>query len=571
MHVNTVWCRAIADALWGLGVTDAVVCPGARSAAMVSALAEGGRFRLFVQTDERSAAFFALGMARSLGRPVAICVTSGSAVANVVPALCEAYALGLPLLLLSCDRPRAARGLGLPQTTPQLEFCEPVVVSSLDLETPTVEAAAVADCKEAVARLAQHLDVGPDQGPVQINIPLEGKTSSVDGVHGWNGGAVDERPSPPKARSARHGRNERALAALRAWGLGARVNGLIVAGPDSHGVEVEQIGALVKATGYPLLCDAPGALRGAGFEGAIAEADFIVSRPEVLKTKPDIVVRLGSAPVSASLQRYLSDNAERVVRINARPVPGDFLAEHFVQVVAPSPDDFEALVRELPPGRADWKQCWETAARVCRSRLTRIMPDFPWSEISAVQAALAAPGFDVLHLANSLTLRLANLLLPTSGDGRRVYLNRGVSGIDGTIGAFLGELAGEQRPGLLLIGDLAAIHDISALEACLHAPFPGAMVIINNQGAGLFDTLPVRTVPDYERLIRNPAAIKFEHVARAFGLDYCRCEDVASLKAALASAASATQLRVIEARVPERAAPRLLLRLMTELVAAEPA
>ena len=543
--------------------------PRGQIAAMVSALAEGGRFRLFVQTDERSAAFFALGMARSLGRPVAVCVTSGSAVANLVPALCEAHAIGLPLIVLSCDRPHSMRGLGLPQTAPQLDFCAPVVAAAIDLDAPDLGQAAVAACRAAIRALEPHLAAGPDQGPVQINIPLEGKTSSVDGKHGWG----DPAPARSKIRTrpaARHSENVEALTTISAWGR-TPTNGLIVVGPDSHGVSIDEIRMLAAATGYPLICDAPGSVRGAGIERAVAEADFIVTRPSILRERAECVIRVGSSPVSASLQRYLADNGDRVVRINSRMVQGDFLASSFVLITAPSADNIRSLAGLLPPARPEWQALWEEEAQTCRSRLVDIMDEFAWSEITVVNAALQTSGFSFVHLANSLTLRLANLMLPISADQRSVYLNRGVSGIDGTIGTFLGELAAEQAPGLLLIGDLAAIHDIPALEACLHDRYRGAIVIINNLGAGLFDTLPVRTVPDYDRLIRNPASVNFEHIARAFGLSFTRCEDIATFTAAMRDAAVNKTLHLIEARVPEGAAPKQLLKLMARLMASKPA
>lgn len=570
IHVNTAWCRSIVDALADLGVADAVVCPGARSAAMVSALAEGNRFRLFVQTDERSAAFFALGMARSLNRPVAVCVTSGSAVANLVPALCEAHATGLPLIVISCDRPRAMRGLGLPQTTPQLDFCAPIVAAAVDLDAPNLDPEALSACRNAISTLAPHLAPGVDQGPVQINIPLEGKTSSVDGKHGWGEASPPARENRPSPLLTRHGKNRDALAIIAAWDR-KPLNGLIVVGPDSHGMSLLQIQKLADACGYPLICDAPGSARGAGIERAVAEADFIVTRPAMLRERADLVIRIGSAPVSASLQRYLAENGDRVVRINSRAISHDFLAETFVLVAAPDENELASLGGLLPPVRPEWQASWNAEARACRIRLTEVVEDFAWSELTAVDIALRASGFGFVHLANSLTLRLANLMLPISDDRRSIYLNRGVSGIDGTFGTFLGELAAEDAPGLLLIGDLAAIHDIPALESCLHTRFSGAIVIINNVGAGLFDTLPVRTVPDYDRLIRNPTTIDFKHIARAFGLPFTYCEDKAAFVAAMRQAGSGDTLQVIEARVPAGAAPKQLLKLMTSLMAPRPA
>jgi 2-succinyl-5-enolpyruvyl-6-hydroxy-3-cyclohexene-1-carboxylate synthase len=570
INENTAWCRAITARLSALGVQDAVVCPGARSAAMVSALGESGQYRLFVQTDERSAAFFALGLARSTGRPAAICVTSGSAVANLVPALSEAYALGLPLVVLSCDRPKRLRTMGLPQTTRQVDFCRPVVEAALDLEDPSPDDQALSAAIAAIEALAPHLRPGPQQGPVQINIPLSGKMSSVDGVHGWKAGSerTAEMPIAPVPAAPQSD----IAALLAALAAPSQPKGLIVVGPDSHGVGPEEIRLLAESTGYPVIADAPGSVRGLGIPHLVAEADFLVSRPEVAKAPPNLVIRIGSAPVSASLQHYVqaAQNQEqpaKVLRINSRPVEGDFLAPSFIPLISPAAEAVRTLAAGLPQGDAEWRRNWMALSQTCRQRLQAALPETGWSELVAVAEAIARPAFSFIHCANSLSLRLINLLLPASGDGRPVYLNRGVSGIDGTIGTFLGEAAGEGRRGLLLVGDLAAIHDIPAFEACLHQGFAGAVLVLNNSGAGLFDLLPVRTVPSYERLIRNPARIDFSGIAQAFGLGFSRCESIDELRQALDRAERDDRLHVIEAMVPAGGAPAIMARLLSRLAA----
>ena len=572
LNENTAWCRAITATLSALGVQDAVVCPGARSAAMVSALGESGHYRLFVQTDERSAAFFALGLARSTGRPAAICVTSGSAVANLVPALSEAYALGLPLVVLSCDRPKRLRTMGLPQTTRQVDFCRPVVEAALDLDDPSLDEQALAAALAEIEALAPHLRPGPQQGPVQINIPLSGKMSSVDGVHGWKAG-TDRVAEMPLAKSPDPTAPQPDIAALiAALDAPPQPKGLIVVGPDSHGIGLEEIRLLAEATQFPVIADAPGSVRGLGIPGLVAEADFLVSRPEMAKNHPDMVIRIGSAPVSASLQQYLQaaqaqERPAKVLRINSRPIEGDFLAPSFVALISPAADTLRQLAAALPKGDPAWRDHWAGLSQLCRQRLQQALPETSWSELVAVAEALSRPAFSFIHVANSLTLRLTNLLLPASGDRRPVYLNRGVSGIDGTIGTFLGEVAGEQKRGLLLIGDLAAIHDIPAFEACLHQDFKGAVLLLNNSGAGLFDLLPVRTVPSYDRLIRNPTRIDFGGIARAFGLGFSRCETMESLRQALDQAERGEQLHVIEAVVPAGGAPAIMARLLSRLAA----
>jgi 2-succinyl-5-enolpyruvyl-6-hydroxy-3-cyclohexene-1-carboxylate synthase len=565
-NINTEWCRAVAGELLQLGIRDVVICPGGRSAAMVAALRECKTLRFFVQTDERSAGFFALGLALSTKRAAAICVTSGSAVANLVPVLSEAYAVAAPLLVLSCDRPRHLRGAGFSQMTKQVEFCAPLVAATVDLDDPTAEPDDLRQLRSKVASLGRHLRPGPLQGPVQLNIPLSGRMTSVDGMHGWTSGPPTREAEiagsadvPSEEQAADLPREVDAIAT--ALGLRRGLKGLIVTGPDC-GLDPELVGKLARVTGFPLIADAVGSFRGAGIAATIAEADILVTRPPLAQLKPDLVIRLGSAPVFHTLQQYLENAGTRVLRIDRRPVERDFLAPSFQQLTRTDAPMIQAIAEVMSGGDEGWRETWVGAARRCRNGLNDMVAGMAWGEIQAVTEAVEHPEFKLVHVANSLPIRLLNLLMPTSSDRRVVFANRGVSGIDGTFGTFLGELAGSGRRGLLLIGDLAAIHDIPALEACLRGTYRGAIVILNNAGAGLFDLLPTRGLPEYERLIRNHRVnIDFGSVARAFALEYTLCHDRASFRSALTEAGQGDRLRVIEAVVPEKGAASDLPRL----------
>lgn len=566
VNINTPWCRFITSELVDLGIRHAVVCPGSRSAAMVSAMRECGQIALYVQTDERSAAFFALGLARSVGRPVAVCVTSGSAVANLVPALTEAYALSVPLVMLTCDRPRHLRGMGLPQTTKQAELCLPVVQHCLDLPDPnddvTIQAAARRDLNALIA----YLKPGPQFGPIQINIPLAGRLSSVDGFHGW----VQEFPLSDGAKArcdrvtGRHGEND-IDAIIHNLALSPELKGLIVGGPDDAPLSPDLVRLLGNITEYPLIADAPGSLRSQGIEGTIAEADFLLSRSDFMVKKPDLVIRLGSVPVSSSMQEYLKQASCKVIRIDAKRVDADYLATDCQQLIAPDRQQIVRLAEQLAPGNRQWRNTWVDASASARIKLKETVPRLPWSEIQAIHLAVNRAGFGFVHLANSLALRLANLLLPCNNSRQTVYANRGVSGIDGTVGSFLGEAAGHGTPGLLAIGDLAMLHDIPALEACLHQRYQGVILILNNDGAGLFDMLPVRTLPDYKELVRNPHGTNFEHIARAFGLGYARCRDLDALQSAMDAAFEHDGIYVVEATFRGGTASKELFRLLDKM------
>jgi 2-succinyl-5-enolpyruvyl-6-hydroxy-3-cyclohexene-1-carboxylate synthase len=545
LNPNTFWCRAIAQTLASLGVTDIVTSPGTRSAALVSAFEERSDCRMHVLTDERSAGFLALGLAKSLRRPTAVCVTSGSAVANLVPALCEAHANATPLVALTCDRPRSLRGAGQPQTTKQAEFCAPLVSKLIDLSDPDGSPEGLERLVAELLTIAPHLVDQGARGPVQINIPLLGRMTSVDGAHGWGVSPPPAQPIAPPFPTARAPSEIDTIA--EALGLKPGLKGLIVVGPDED-LPVAAIGRLAARTGYPLLLDAPGGLRGAQLPGAIAEADFLVTRREVFALKPDLLIRIGPAPVSAGLQQYVGACRAPVLRVDRRPVETDYLNDAFRVLPLHDHAALDAVGERLHHGQTAWREHWLDMARACRAALPQAIAAGGWSEIRVADIALGRPEFGFTHLANSLAIRLGNLLTGLDGHERPLHANRGVAGIDGTIATFLGEAVGEAKPGLLLIGDLAATHDLSSLEACLRADCRGAIVVMNNDGGGLFDLLPVRGTPAYRPYIRHSAGVDFRRIAQAFGLGFDRCGSVEQLDAALDRALRPrARLRLIEA------------------------
>lgn len=555
-HPNSDWCRTIADSLLRLGIHHAVVCAGARSAAMVAALRERSAVSLYFQTDERSAGFFALGLHKELRQPVAVCVTSGSAVANLVPALTEAHADRLPLMVISCDRPRRLRPAGLLQVTPQVDFCAPLVRACVDLDDPENSTMARLELSRQIEALMPYLHPGSLRGPVQINVPLLGVSSSVDGDHGWSG-QTDETvpPSYAEPQDPTPRADERDVQALAAeLKLRPGMRGLIFAGPNAT-LAPDLVANLARRTGFPLLLDAPGRLRSAGIEGAISEADQLVSWPELARGNVELVIHLGEAPVHHATQAFLAGQKCPTLRIGDHHVEGDAGGAHLAQLLRPTSLALQELGSQLQPGDEAWRRRWQEAAGSCRRRVDEVMRTFGWGEFRAIHAALGRPEFDFVHVANSTPIRQVNLLMP-GGTQREVHANRGVSGIDGTLGTFLGELSARGRRGLLVIGDLAMLHDIPALEAARRTGLDGVILVINNHGAGLFDHLQLATLPDYESVYRFPAKVQFPKVAEAFGIDHAHCIDAAGFNLALDRAREQGRLTLIEAEIPRRRSGR---------------
>ncbi len=538
---NDRWARLIAEELQRGGAGLAVLCPGSRNSPLVFALATVFGSGAVSHIDERSAGFLALGFIRATGRPAVVCVTSGSAVANLLPALVEAQADRLPLIVVTADRPWEAIGCGAPQALRQEGLLRPGVVREVFLGEPSDDDLALRALRREVSRLVQ------TPGPGHLNVPLREHPPTA-GTTGLSDLALLGRPDGAPFTLVRAVRQADAVAAPAWWTSGQR--GLIVVGV---GPILPGVTALAQRTGYPVLADAASGLRRPDTPHLVILADALVGGP--LGQEPiDLVILVGSQPTTRAAYEFVARQAQRLITVS-RGNPIDAYARADLAVEG---DDAVAQVTALVPGPGDiaWCARWCAEDADARQRLAAAVANLPWGEASAVAAAVNYPAPPFLFLASSMAIRHANLLL--SATPRPVLANRGVNGIDGTLGTFLGA-SRALGPGLLLIGDLAFLHDLPALAAggC------GAIVLLNNGGGAIFDYLPVAQVPDYQRWIRTRHTRTFAAAAELFGLVYHDIRDRIALDAALAQAVDG-RLHLIECHLQDLdavAEHRRLLRL----------
>ena len=653
--LNAVWVECIVEMLSAAGVRHAVLCPGGRASAMCLAVDAHPRIAVeMVCTDERSGAFVALGIAKASGSPVAIVTTSGSAVATVLPALTEADAADVPLVVLTCDRPRALRGTGFGQMADHLGATRAFVRAQADLGDPVDSAQAVeqamglvAAALAAMAGGVDDVDDGlsradahpparrPTRGPVHVNVPLAGVYDAVE-------------TQPVSCETVRALRALRALGALRETGdvagdgrglamrrhvgggaealafeaqashvvehlseqIVARVmtrvlakrgdrplpeglDGLIVVGPEP-GVPLEAIFALAASSGFPVLADAGSGLRAGpsalapqtaarGAAGALIVNAFDVfgGAARLAATRAELIVRFGLAPVMPVLHAYLEAQVDvPTIKIAPCRVAHDYLHQALDPrdvVVAPSASALLALGRALGeavrgrmplhacteattdpaahPGQPAapvafaWRDRWAGVASYgARERRARVAA-LKWGEVSAVHRVLAAPGFAFVHLGNSMSMRHADIGYDVRAARQDIYVNRGVSGIDGTLSTFIGEALARRDPGLLLLGDQALVHDLSALASAQRVRTPACVCVVDNGGGAIFDFLPIAQAPAYRRTIRNPYRLDLGALAQGFGLAHRRVGTRAELDAALADANAHAGVTLVEIAV----------------------
>jgi len=609
--LNGVWVQCVIDALLAHGVRDVVLCPGGRASAMCLAMECDTRVNVaLVSTDERSGGFAALGIAKARGVPVAVVTTSGSAVANLLPALVEADASGIALVVVSCDRPRRLRGTGFGQMADHLGATVAATRAQVDLDDP-------ADTPEAVARARSMLDAALWQmggsarpeangdghtparraapGPVHLNVPFAGVYDALEtlavsaatveaartplvGAGGTGGTNAPARPAQSAWRSADASRLAERIEALRmerrasgsiddAMPVGT-VNGLIVAGAEP-GVPREAILAFAALTGYPMLADVGSGLRAhpsasaadaasAGRALVLNPFDALSAPSLVAGTRCEVIVRFGLAPVLPTLHEFLKAHADvPVVKISTGADERDYLhpgldARDLLNGIdaAALRAVGEQMCAHAGPASGRWRARWAgAAARGMRARhacVARLV----WGEVGAAHQALNAAGFAFIHIGNSMSVRHADIGYDVRSSRQDVYVSRGVSGIDGTLSTFLGEALARRDPGLLLVGDQALLHDLPGLAAAQRIDTPACVCLLNNQGGAIFDYLPLSAEPEYARTLRNPYGLDYAALAQAFGLGYRQAASSAALDEALAAARERAGVTLVEVAVP---------------------
>ncbi len=336
---------------------------------------------------------------------------------------------------------------------------------------------------------------------------------------------------------------------------------------EDQPLPVAAVAELLDATGYPLIADIGSGLRHFNLPGTLTTADALAEEGALDLDGAEIVIRLGGTPVCPGLLRAVKRLRCPLIRI-ARHDPGaDFLRPHAIGLRPPAPEAVTALAAALGKCDAQWAQALRKAETVAAATRDIVLAAAPWGEMAAVGRICAAPGFAALHCANSLSVRHAGLLMPAGQGAARVFTARGVNGIDGTLGLVLGEaLAGAGRM-LALIGDQAFVHDLPALSNPLWRQVRGALCVMNNAGGGIFELTAARRIDRYEMTMRNAPAIEFGGIAHAFGLVHRPCRDGATLDAALAEAATADALSLIEIRTPAGTPTRDLPRLVGAMAA----
>ena len=541
---NTALASALVEELARAGVRHACVSPGSRSAPLALALWREPQVRVWSHVDERSAGFFALGIAQQTGVPAVVLTTSGTAGANVHPAVAEAAEARIPLIVITADRPPELRGRGAGQTIDQLKlygsavrwFCELGVAQANDVGLLHYRSTGVRAVAESLGR---------PPGPVHLNVPLTEPLApdpAPGDVTATNPLARDGRPGGRPLTSVPPPASEPSDELIGSFAelVSKCSRGVIVAGRQRDPALGETAGAFAATCGYPVLAEPTSQLRcGPHDRTLVVPAYDLVFRDLPAALEPELVIRVGDMVTSKPVRTWLSGNAgcrqvvvdpdgawnepSATADLMARADPGAFLS---------------AFAEELSvPVDQSWQEAWLAASRAAEQAVDSFLEELGDELFEPrVHRDLGAllPDDSTVYVASSMPVRDLETFLPTTERELRFLANRGANGIDGLVSSGLGAAAVSNGRTYVVTGDVGLYHDMNGLLAVSRLGIEATVVVMNNGGGGIFDFLPIAEHRDgYEELFGTPTGLDLAKVADLYGMPFTRLGSYRELPGAL--------------------------------------
>jgi 2-succinyl-5-enolpyruvyl-6-hydroxy-3-cyclohexene-1-carboxylate synthase len=544
----TAYIAAFVAELVHSGITDVVVSPGSRSTPMAMVLAEHPQLNLHIHIDERSAAFFALGIAKASNRPVAILCTSGTAAANYYPAIVEARYARVPLIVLTADRPHELREVGAPQAIDQIHLYGKHVKWFSEMALPEKSDEIIRYARTVCARAAAIATQAPS-GPVHLNFPFrEPLIPQLDeGLF-----QLSERPNGyVKVHNSDLTINEQEIKDI-ASRLNGKEKGVIVCGNMMDENFASAVTSLAAAFNFPVLADPLSQLRsGKHSNEYIIETYDTFLRNEDAKSflKPEVVLRFGAMPISKALTIFLKENddAQQYV-IDGGGGWRDPAALATDMIFCNETKFCEALLTYTgTKSSSAYFENWKKINELTKENMLLLRDSTELSESRLFyQLADMLPEGATLFVGNSMPIRDLDSFFLNNEKSIKVMANRGANGIDGTVSTALGA-ALYSKPLYLVLGDLTFFHDLNGLIAAKLYQIDIHIIVVNNNGGGIFSFLPqAENKGNFELLFGTPLDIDFEHAVRMFQGDFTRIKDWDNLEMVMKLSTSANGLNVYE-------------------------
>ena len=498
-----------ASELYAYGVREVVISPGSRSTPLAIAFEAHPNIKTWIHPDERSAAFFALGLIKGSERPVAILCTSGTAAANYTPAIAESQISRIPLIVLTSDRPHELRSVGAPQAINQVNMFANYINFQFDMPVADGSQEMLNTINYQMQIASQYL-YGPHRGPIHFNLPFR-------------------EPLTPDLEMTENLKSEHKILPHYQKNIDIQdiknvlkdKKGLIIVGDMQHQA-VDQILTYATIHDLPILADPLSQLRKFNHPNVITTYDLLYRSH--LNIDADFIIRVGKPVISKKLNQWLTrTNAFQILvqnndKIDVFPTP-----PHISYEISAN-DFFRSLVNEPTVNRKDWIERWQSIEAQSRKAITQHMSQATDESAFVSTLIQKLTKDDALFVSNSMPIRdVDNLLFDREVE---VYANRGANGIDGVISTALG-MAVHKRV-TLLIGDLAFYHDMNGLLMAKLNDIHINIVILNNDGGGIFSYLPQKTAAEqyFERLFGTPTGLNFEYTAMLYDFSFKRLNNI---------------------------------------------
>ncbi len=554
-NANTALASAFVEELARCGLRHAVLSPGSRSTPLAVALWRQPEIDVSVIVDERSAGFFALGAAQASRSPVAILCTSGTAAANLHPAICEADHSAIPLIALTADRPPELRGIGAGQTIDQLKLYGDSVRWFSEVGTHAADDGGLLHYRSTACRAVAKARGEPRPGPVHLNLAWREPLAPVS----------DEGAVTATDPLALEGRGERPLTAVTPYDaepsqflldevaghIGESRSGVIVAGRQLDPELREPLARLAAVAGMPTLAEPTSQLRCGPHDRShvVTTYDLLLRNEGFAKrVAPDLVLRFGEMPTSKPLRAWLaSSGADQIV---VDPVSGwNEPTRRAAALLRADPTELAAGWAARLGEEKEVPSVWLDAERAAQKAIEAELGAQEAPTEPGLQLALgdAHQDGDLVYTASSMPIRDQEAFLP-SDDADVLFLsNRGANGIDGLISSGIGAAHATGRPTTIITGDLGLLHDIGGLATLRDVSTPVRIVVIDNDGGGIFHFLPQESAlknDEFEALLGTPRGVSVAKAADLFGLPHRRIDSLADLSDSLAAGTGLIEIPV---------------------------
>ena len=522
---TATFCATLVDEWLHCGVRHAVVSPGSRSTPIALEIANRQEIEMHIFHDERSAAFAALGIAKASGVPAILVCSSGTAAVEFHPAVVEAHHSETPILICTADRPAELQGVGAPQTIDQQNLYGVAIRKFVNAE--------VANDSEShtwrhIARDLFATSLGDVQGPVHLNLrfrePLMGFATNLP-PRSANDAVITKKVALPSSRSLR--KLNKALESE---------NGLIIAGPENY--RVESIVRLAEALGWPIIADprsgtrVPNKLVVAGADAILRDEDFSK------RLRPDVVLRFGTLPASKVVNSWLLGSGANQVVITTTPSLTDPDRQCSLHIVSDIDELCAGLVsvhsKESIRNRSlSWLDKWIAAEDSAQKAINAALADEPGLTEPGVARAIYALVPEASHLVVSSSMPIRDVeWFGAPRNGLRVHANRGANGIDGVVSTAVGVALATRQPTTLLIGDIALLHDVNGLINLASRKIDLRIVVIDNNGGGIFSFLPQAQALDeakFEKIFGTPHDANIKMLAQAHQINTHELTNISDL------------------------------------------